>query len=244
MYDIQREIRERRTIGKELRAFSCVTPLEVRAGETGKRTLVGHATVFNQLSEVIGRWSPFREKIQPGAFTKSLKTRDVLALYQHLSWAPIARASVGSLLVREDGVGLACEITPIDTTWGRDTITVVESRVVQQMSIGMQVVSDYWQTVEKEEIRTIVEAELFEVSPVTWAAYTQTDINARDIAGVDARELRAAFESCRDGSATADDLELVRMVARELASAAGSTPDEIKRKLEYHRRRLDLLAAA
>lgn len=243
MADIEREKRERRTIGIETRAFACATPLEVRAADGGKRTLVGHATVFNQLSEVIGRWAQFREKIQPGAFAKSLKSRDTLALYQHLSWAPIARTSAGSLLVREDAIGLACEITPIDTTWGRDAVTVVESRVVTQMSIGMQVVTDFWQTVDEEEIRTIVEAELYEVSPVTWAAYTQTDINVREIAGVDARELRAAFESCRSGSATADDLELVRMVARELASAAGSTPDEIKRKLEYHRRRLDLLAA-
>ena len=243
LHDIEREKRERRTIGIETRAFACTSPLEVRAAEGGKRTLVGTATVFNQLSEVIGYWSPFREKIQPGAFQKSLKTRDVVALYQHLSWAPIARMSAGSLLVSENATGLPYEITPIDTTWGRDAITVVETRVVTQMSIGIKVVTDFWQTIDKEEIRTIVEAELYEISPVTWAAYTQTSINVRDIAGVDARELRAAFESCRAGAASAGDIELVRLVARHLSAAAGPTPEEIKRKFEYQKRRLDLLAA-
>lgn len=219
-----------------------------KESESTPRTLTGHAAVFDQLSEVIGHWAPFREKIQPGAFAKSLKTRDVVALWHHLSWAPLARVSNGRLILREDGIGLACEITPGASEWGRSAVACVDDGTVKHMSFGFNVVTDFWQTVDQEEIRTIVEADLIEVSPVTFPAYTQTDINARAlIAGVDVRELIAAYDSCRAGHSTAGERELLRRVERDLAAAAGPTPDEVKRKLaidyEYQSRLLDLAAA-
>jgi len=47
-------------------------PVEIRAekAEGEKKKIRGHAAVFNVLSEDLGG---FREKIAPGAFTKTLK---------------------------------------------------------------------------------------------------------------------------------------------------------------------------
>jgi hypothetical protein len=60
---------------------------------------------------------------------------------------------------------------------------------VDQMSFGFRTVNDDWeiQTVDGEEvlIRMLLEAELFEVSPVTFPAYPDTSVSLRDRFGTD-----------------------------------------------------------
>ncbi len=61
--------------GRETRAI--ITPLELRATAEGSvRTGVGYAALFDTWTDIGGMW---RERIAPGAFTKSLQERDVLA---------------------------------------------------------------------------------------------------------------------------------------------------------------------
>jgi len=150
---------------------------ELRAEEDGKAMRIkGHAAVFNQKSEVI---FGFREIVLPGAFAKSIKKDDVRALWNHEPNFPLGRLKSGTLRLSEDRQGLLSEIDLPDTQVGRDLYVSIKRGDVDQMSFGFRTISDGWRKEHGETIRELVEVDLFDVSPVTYPAYPQTDISAR-----------------------------------------------------------------
>lgn len=150
-----------------------LSQFELRKDEiTGNQKLVGYAAVFDQLSEDLGG---FREKIQRGAFAKTLGL-DVRALVDHESSKVLGRTKNKTLLLEEDSHGLKATINPPDTQMARDTVMLVEGGYVDQMSFGFRTISDKWESKDGEDIRTLTEVELFDVSIVTYPAYTGTDI--------------------------------------------------------------------
>lgn len=163
----------------ERRAFGT---LELRAGAAGKgATLAGHAAVFNLLSEDLGG---FREKVDAGAFDETLARDDVVALWNHDANVVLGRSSAGTLRLAKDERGLAVEIDPPDSSGGRDLVVAVGRGDVKQMSFGFRTLKDSWERVQKdggavEEIRTLLKVRLFDVSPVTFPAYPQTDVAVR-----------------------------------------------------------------
>lgn len=166
----------------ERRHFVCdALQIETRAGKDGKETPVirGHAAVFNQLSEDLGG---FREQIAPGAFTEAIKTDDVRALWNHNPDFVLARNMSGTLQLSEDTRGLAIEIDPPDTQWARDLLVSIKRGDVNQMSFGFSVRPN-GQNWAKDDtgtvVRTLTRVRLFDVSPVTYPAYPQTDVAAR-----------------------------------------------------------------
>ena len=161
---------------REYRSYP-VKQIELRAAASAPTQIVGYAAVFNQLSEDLGF---FREKIAPGAFAGSIASEDVFALWQHQTDKPIGRKSNRTLGLKEDTIGLAAEITPPDTSWGRDAVVSVESGLVSHFSFGFQTIRDEWDYTNRDmPIRTLLEVKLFEVSPVTFPAYPQTSAEAR-----------------------------------------------------------------
>lgn len=155
----------------ERRAFAGAE-LRVEGGDDEPRLIRGHAAVFNQLSEDLGG---FREKIEPGAFAKSLKG-DVRALFNHdPSWI-LGRTKSRTLRLAEDAQGLAVEIRPPDTGQARSVLEGIDRGDVSQMSFSFRTITDEWNQVDGETVRTLREVELFDVSPVTFAAYPQTDV--------------------------------------------------------------------
>lgn len=149
---------------------------EVRTVGDGN-TLVGHAAVFNTVIEL----GYFREQILPGAFKKTLSDNaDVRALFNHDPNIILGRTKSGTLKLREDDTGLLSEISMPDTAHGRDLMTSVKRGDIDQMSFAFQAVQEQWdETDENNPIRTITEARLFDVSPVTYPAYPTTDVSAR-----------------------------------------------------------------
>lgn len=158
----------------ERRAFPLTEIRMVDEDTTPKIT--GYAAVFNELSKDLGG---FREKIAPGAFSKTLQTADVRALWNHDPNFVLGRNKSGTLSLREDERGLRIEITPPDTQWAKDLITSMKRGDIDQMSFGFRTVADEWETQGKENIRTLKEVELFDVSIVTYPAYPQTTVQAR-----------------------------------------------------------------
>jgi HK97 family phage prohead protease len=155
---------------KETRTFG--TAFEFRANdETESLTIRGHAAVFDTLSQDLGG---FREKIEPGAFKETLD-RDVRALFNHDPNMVLGRSKSGTLRMEEDKVGLAVEIDPPASA---DTIVEALTRGdVDQMSFGFRTLEDAWEKVDGEDIRTLRKVELFDVSVVTFPAYTETDVS-------------------------------------------------------------------
>lgn len=154
-------------------------PVEMRTvtGEDGQRHIEGHAAVFNSLSEEI--WG-FREMILPGAFAGAIGRSDIRALWNHNPDVVLGRMRAGTLRAWEDEKGLAVDIVPPDTQVARDLITSIERGDVDQMSFSFIVGTDRWSTQDGVTLREILEVqELFDVSPVTFPAYPETDVSAR-----------------------------------------------------------------
>ncbi|PWV66008.1 HK97 family phage prohead protease [Plasticicumulans acidivorans] len=132
----------------------------------------GHAAVFDQLSEDLGG---FRERIAPGAFTKSLSSADIRAFWNHNSDYVLGRSGAGTLRLSEDSRGLAFEFDPPANSWGRDAAESIRRGDVDQMSFGFRTIDDKWtKAADGSYVRTLLEVELLEVSPVVFPAYPQT----------------------------------------------------------------------
>lgn len=153
--------------------------IERRDGEAPK--IVGHAAVFNSLSEDLGG---FRETILPGAFSDAIGRDDVRALINHDSNLILGRNRAGTLALSEDERGLLVEITPPDTSYARDLIVSMERGDINQMSFGFSVApggASWGETTDGVYVRTLSKCNLFDVSPVTYPAYTQTDVALRSL---------------------------------------------------------------
>lgn len=170
-------MKEKRKNEIERRNFS-VKELRAITDDDGLRHITGYAAVFNTLSEDLGG---FREKIDPGAFSKTIKSDDVRALRNHNDDYVLGRNRSGTLKLSEDQRGLAIDILPPDAQWARDLMVSIERGDVDQMSFGFRTISDRWEMKDEEEIRTLEEVRLFDVSPVTFPAYPDTSVALRSL---------------------------------------------------------------
>ncbi len=148
-------------------------------GDDGPR-LVGHAAVFNKLSDDLGG---FRERIDPEAFKRTLKEgADVRALVEHDPARILGRSTAGTLRLKGDDSGLLAEIDMPDTSAARDTMESVKRGDLTQMSFGFRTISDRWERNNDEDIRTLLDVDLFDVSVVAFPAYPDTDVAKRSLA--------------------------------------------------------------
>lgn len=157
---------------------------ELRAGMDGDKPtkIVGHAAKFDSLSEDLGG---FRERIAPGAFAKTIQSGDIRALWNHDANIVLGRNKSGTLRLSEDVAGLAYECDAPDTQLVRDMVMSPIARGdVNQCSFGFRTISDKWAKVDGEWLRTLLEVELFDISPVTYPAYASTDVAVRSLTQV------------------------------------------------------------
>jgi HK97 family phage prohead protease len=168
---------EKKTNKKELRML----PLkEIRINESDGGTCIeGHAAVFDSWSETLGGIFPFKEKVRKGAFAESIGRDDIRALFNHDPNYVLGRNRAGTLELVEDDVGLRVRITPPDTSWARDITTSIRRGDISQMSIGFVVEDDEWSSQDGIDTRELKKVRLFDVSPVTFPAYTGTDVGVR-----------------------------------------------------------------
>jgi len=141
----------------------------------------GHAAVFDKLSENLGG---FREIIAPGAFDDVLED-DVRALIGHRDELILGRLSSKTLRVGVDAEGLTYEIDPPDTSYARDLLVSLERGDIRESSFGFSIARGGDQWTEDEDgrlIRTITKvSRLYDVSPVTFPAYPDTDVAKRSL---------------------------------------------------------------
>lgn len=160
--------------------------------------MVGYAATFETLSEDLGG---FKEKIRAGAFTNTINKADIRALWNHNPDFVLGRNKAGTLSLREDKQGLSIEIIPPDTSYARDLMESMKRGDVDQMSFGFRTLKDEWDETDPQNVvRTLVEVELYDVSPVTYPAYPTTSIGVRsakdiyDSHAAEAQESRSAAE--------------------------------------------------
>lgn len=149
------------------------------ADSDGGSVIEGHAAVFDSWSETLGGIFPFKEIVRKGAFNESIGKDDIRALFNHDPNYVLGRNRAGTLELVEDEVGLRVRITPPDTSWARDLQASIRRGDITQMSIGFIVEEDKWSTENGMDTREIRKVQLFDVSPVTFPAYTATDVGVR-----------------------------------------------------------------
>lgn len=172
--------------------------VEFRAEEAeGRMVIRGHAAVFEKFSQDLGR---FREKIAKGAFVDSIAKRDVRALWSHNIDLVLGRTGNKSLRLWEDDFGLAFELEMPNTTLGKDSFVSVQRGDVSAMSFGFSVLEEEWKRGEDgaPHERTLKKIELFEISPVAFPAYEQTEVSVRDMDGI-IKELESKWEMETNG---------------------------------------------
>jgi HK97 family phage prohead protease len=169
--------------------------------------IVGHAALFNSLSEVLTDQygDQFQEKIAPGAFSRALKKRnDVRALVEHDPNRMLARTKSGTMKVEEDDKGLRVVINPSNTSYARDLLAQIRAGDVSGFSFGFYVLDDEFDNSGDMPIRTLNEIDAFEVTVTGNPAYVETE---------KALNLRTLIEEHENRKHTDTDyeVELMRM---------------------------------
>lgn len=153
---------------------------ELRIAENDSISIIeGHAAVFDSWSETLGGIFPFKEIVRKRSFVESIAKDDIRALFNHDPNYVLGRNRAGTLELAEDDIGLRVRITPPDTTWAKDLQSSIRRGDITQMSIGFIVEEDKWSTENGMDVREICKVKLFDVSPVTFPAYTATDVGIR-----------------------------------------------------------------
>jgi len=151
--------------------------LEKRADGVDLPVLVGYAAKFNIMTDL--GW--FTESVAPGAFAETIaRPDDIRALFNHEPNFVLGRNKAKTLELLEDNVGLVSRIYPPDTSLGRDLVKSIERGDITQMSFGFWVESEQSRFEEgKKPHYTLIKVRLFDVSPVTFPAYEDTEIDVK-----------------------------------------------------------------
>lgn len=200
--EIDREIRQVRSIS---------STFETRSDDNGMY-IEGNFAVFNTNYEI---YPGCTESVAPGAFDETLGG-DIKALCDHDTRLVLGRTKAGTLELRTDSHGL----------WGRITINPndsdavnlyerVKRRDVDQCSFGFNILDEETEFREDGGVHfTIRKVELYEVSVVTFPAYSETSVSARakEVAEIKKRELdawkvttRARLKGENNGTQSTDD---------------------------------------
>lgn len=198
--------------------------LELRFSQTNSgQTIAGYAAVFNSPTDIGGY---FEEVIAPGAFADWLTGgNDVLALYSHELERLLGRRSAGTLRINEDNRGLAIEIDLPDTSDGRDVGVLVSRGDLKGMSFGFVATREEWDETRNPPRRTIMTAEVYEVTVTAMPAYPDTEVAMRSLEKV--RGDRAPRDQAeRNASAAAS--RIAERKARMEQSFRGIRPENTR----------------
>ena len=155
-------------------------PTQFRAAEdSGKKYIEGYFSVFGDVYRMGDKMS---ESIDNAAFNETLGD-DIRALINHEPRLVLGRTTIGTLTLRVDEHGLwgRIEINENDVDamnlWHR-----VQRGDVDQCSIGFEILEEKTSVDESTGAVhwTILRVKLWEVSVVTFPAYEQTSIKARE----------------------------------------------------------------
>lgn len=236
---------EKRTIAAE--------EFQIRATGNGSDYMQfsGYAAVFDSPSEPL----PFTETIAPGAFGKSLRSRNEVKMFvNHNADQVLASKRAGTLRLVEDAKGLFVEADLPPTTYARDLSVLMQRGDVTSMSFGFTVPSggDTW--IDGSN-RRLNEVRLHEVSVVTgFPAYEATSASVRSIellakrTDLDPDMLAQALTLLENGQELGDEQASLITAAverlRPRVEIVDSTSDEASIPLAILSKQLDLLNKA
>lgn len=165
--------------------------IRVETRADGRPQIVGLAPPWNRWSVDLGG---FKERFMPGAFRKWLERSpndprgkaDVVAKFNHADSAILGRTLNGTLELEETDRGLVYRATPpVGTPTTNEVVPLIEQRYVLGSSFAFSLsdpAGESWDEDPAGNItRTISEAAIFDVSPVTHPAYPNSTVGLRSL---------------------------------------------------------------
>ena len=157
--------------------------LETRE-ENGERIIEGYAAKYDTQTNI----GPFKESISRGAFDNVLDN-DVRALINHDPSLVLGRTSSGTLELTTDDVGLKYRVKLGNQQYATDLYESIQRGDISQSSFAFTIKDQTWS--EDRSSRSVDEvAQLLDVSPVTYPAYKEATVVAREEEQV--KEIRTA----------------------------------------------------
>ena len=228
----------------EVRTFEA----EIRAVDESSdgMTFGGYAWRYNEPSLPL----PFIERIAPGAFTRTLKSRnDVRAYYNHNDELLLGSSRAKTLRIEDRPDGGWVEIDLPDTELGRSVSYHVNRGDITGMSFGFSTVRDEWSADGNE--RTLKEVRLHEVSVVSGVpAYPTTTSSVRNLKVIahrtemDADALADAMNALQAGELNDDQAGILRTVVDRMTGTESEPEAEQTIPLSVLQKQMDLLAKA
>ena len=189
---------------KEIRVFN----FEIRAEQNERgRVITGRPIVFGQRTDL--GW--YDEVIERGALDNT-DLKDVRLLVNHnVDMIPLARSrnntanSTMQLTVDDDGLVIRADLDTENNNDAKSLYSAVERSDIDGMSFMFTVDKDSWDDVDTDHpvrhVRSI--RRVYEVSAVTFPAYSQTSIQARGLS----EALDSAKESLESEKARIREIE-------------------------------------
>jgi HK97 family phage prohead protease len=152
-------------------------PVTVETRQDGTMTISGYAAVFHRAEDPGTQFQlmdNYHERIKPGAFDRALaEKQDVRALFNHDPNHVLGRTTSGTLRLSTDSTGLRYDVDLPNTQTAKDLAESVNRGDVSGSSFAFSV-NATGQEIERSEgqtYRNITDANLFDVSVVTYPAY-------------------------------------------------------------------------
>ncbi|SFC52479.1 HK97 family phage prohead protease [Bacillus sp. UNCCL81] len=177
---------------KEKRSLTLAPEIRANNSDVEPSKIFGYAVKWGERSNTIGYYYKFEERFEKGAFFDAING-DVIAAWNH-DWNEIlGRSTSGTLLLEEDDIGLRYEITM--PSWADKYVETVQRGDVTGSSFTFVPEVEEWDETNEIALRTIKKAKLYEVSPVIFPAYPQSEAGVRSM-----EDVFEAFQRSRNPS--------------------------------------------
>lgn len=149
--------------------------VEVRADESNEKlTLKGYAIRYNEKSKLLGYG--FEEVISQGAFSESLKKRNIIALNNHDTNQLLGTTQANTLRLEDRADGLYFELDLLESR--KELYELVKRGDIAGMSFGFTCTDEIYKRSGEIDVREVKKGELFEISVVHTPAYPSTNVVA------------------------------------------------------------------
>lgn len=164
-------------MSRDLKQVRCVaSDFQTRAEDDGLY-ISGYFSVFNSIYQL---WEGATESVAETAFDETL-SGDIRCLVDHETRLVLGRTKANTLTLKTDSRGLWGEvrINPKDTD-AMNLYERVKRGDVDQCSFGFRILDEEFSDLGTSVHWTIKKVELYEVSVVTFPAYQDTSVSARE----------------------------------------------------------------
>lgn len=163
---------------KNIRDFR--TKFEITRDEEtpDERTIEGYFALYESETEL---WAGSYEIISKGAFENTIQKNDIRALWNHNTQYVLGRNKNGSLELKADDKGLFATIKLPNTQYAEDLYSLVKRGDIDQASFGFNILDEELEELADGGYRwRIKDIDLHEISVVTFPAYENTSVQARE----------------------------------------------------------------